>query len=434
MLTTREIASLLLIGVVALTILVVPKLRHHMAPSIRGVFRAAFAPKLIGVYVLVVVASTASTVVAWRVGLWEWNLLKDAIILTGAVVLPMTFRSLSFRSGGSLAHRLVRETIGLTAVLAFYLDAAPLPLVGEFLFQGLATLLLFIHAFAGTQTQWLPTKRLCDVLLGAMGLFLVIWATVSIIASLPDWSEFYQSLLFSFWVPLSLLPFFYTFAFYAIAERVLTRFQAIRKPLTFRRMLAFMIGSRLRLSLLSQFTGRYSGVADGRGFRDGLRRMRDFRADLKRRDSEEAERLASLERNSGQTGIDESGLHIDRREFDVTKKRLDWIWTCQNGQYERQGDRYWEHLTDLIVDADRHGLPSDHGVVVETAERGQVWRAWRRTPGGAVLGTGGAEHRSQYYFQGDTAPAGWPGRSAEWIDAAREEWPPDWNKDDGTRV
>ena len=91
----------------------------------------------------------------------------------------------------------------------------------------------------------------------------------------------------------------------------------------------------------------------------------------------------------------------------------------------------------VVVDADRGevlfgGL--DLRFVVETAERGQVWRAWRRTPGGAVLGTGGAEHRSQYYVQGDTLPAGWPGRSPEWVDAAREEWPPDWNKNDGTRL
>jgi len=434
MLTTREIASLLLMGAVALTILVVPKFRQHLAPLIISVLRAAFAPKLVGVYLLVVVASAASTAAAWRVGLWEWNLLKDAIILTGAVVLPMVVRSFSFKSGGELAHRLVRDTLRLTAVMALYLDAEPLPLAGELLFQGLATFLVMLQAFARTQTQWLPAKRLCDFLLSAMGAFLLIWATASIIASPTDWSAMFQSLLFSFWVPLSLLPFFYTFAFYAVAETVLTRFQAIRRPLTLRRMLAFMIGTRLKLGLLSQFNGRYNGVADGGGFRDGLRRMREFRADLERRDREEAERLASLERRGGQPGIDENGLHIDRREFDVTKKRLDWIWTCQNGQYERQGDRYWDQLTDLIVDADRHGLPSDHGFVVETAERGQVWRAWRRTPGGAVLGTGGAEHRSQYYVQGDTLPTGWPGRSPEWVDAAREEWPPDWNKNDGTRL
>jgi hypothetical protein len=433
-LTTREIASLMLIGTLVLTILAVPKFRRHMAPSMRGVIEAAFAPKLVGVYILVIAASAASTAIAWRIGLWETNLLKDAIVLTGAVVLPMTARSISFKSGGELTHSLVRDTIGLTAVLVFYLDAAPLPLAGELTFQALATLLVLLQAAARLQTEWSAAKRVFDALLVVMGIYLLIWTTTSITASPPDWSEFFQSLFFSFWLPLSLLPFFYTFAFYAVAETVLTRFQAIRKPLTLRRVLAFMIGTRLRLGLLSQFNGRYNNVADGRGLRDGLRQMRDFRADLQRRHFEETERLASLERNAGQSGVDENGLHVDRRELEVTKNRLNWIWTCQNGQYERQGDRYWDHLTDLIVDANRHDLSSDHGFVVETTEHGHVWRAWRRTPGGAVLGTGGAERRSQFYFQGDVPPMGWPGQSPEWVDAAREDWPPDWNKDDGTRL
>ncbi|TFC92176.1 hypothetical protein E3T28_07160 [Cryobacterium sinapicolor] len=113
MLTTREIASLLLMGAVALTLVVVPKFRQHFAPSIIGALRAAFAPKLVSVYLLVVAASAASTAGAWRVGLWEWNLLKDAIILTGAVVLPMVVRSFSFKSGGELAHRLL-STLSLS--------------------------------------------------------------------------------------------------------------------------------------------------------------------------------------------------------------------------------------------------------------------------------------------------------------------------------
>jgi hypothetical protein len=81
-------------------------------------------------------------VVTWRVGLWEWVLLKDTIILTGVVLFPRTFRSFSFKSGGELDHRLARDKLGVTAVLAFYLDAAPVPPVGGLTFEGLATFLV----------------------------------------------------------------------------------------------------------------------------------------------------------------------------------------------------------------------------------------------------------------------------------------------------
>lgn len=434
MLTSREMASAIIIAGLVLVVIIVPKFRRHMAPSMKAVLKAAFAPRLVWVYVIVVAASAVSTWIAWCVGLWDVTLLKDAVLLTAAVALPMTFRAMSFASGGELAHKLVRDTLTLAAVITVYLDAAPLPLLWETLYQIAAAFLVMVAAFAATKPEWVPAKRFCEAVLLLMGAFLLIWTTVSLMQTPPDWSEFFQSLFFSFWLPISLLPFFYVFGFYAVTDKVRARFRAIKKPFTARLMLAFMIGTRLRLSLLARFGPRYNSVADASGFRDGLQRMREFRSDLARRDLEEAARLGSLSRNSGAAGVDGDGLHIDRREFDVTKKRLDWIWTCQNGQYDRQGGRYWDHLTDWIVDADRHGLPTDHGFVVQVADDAQVWRAWRRTPGGAVLGVGGRERSSRYYFQGDDAPTAWPGAGDAWVDAARASWPPDWNRNDGTRL
>ena len=435
MLTSREIASLILIGTAVVVVFTVPKFRAHMAPSIRAVMRAAFVPRLVWLYGVVVIMSVASTAVAWLIGLWDPSLLKDAVIMGATVVFPMTFRSLSFKSGGELTHKLVRDTLALAALLTVYLDAAPLPLGWEIVYQLLAIFFITMQAFTSTKPEFAPAKKVFNVLVFLLGAFLLTWTTASLIQTPPDWSEFFQSLFFGFWLPLSLLPFFYLFGYFAVTEKTLARFRAFRKPLSSKITAAVMIGSRLRLSLLTRLSGRYSAVGEATGFRDGLIKMGQFRADLNRRDAEEAERLRQLSVGAGTTGVDDDGLHRDRREFEVTKKRLDWIWTCQNGQYDRQGGRYWDHLTDLIVDAEKHGLPAAHGFVVETSDDGQTWRSWRRTPGGAVLAVGGRERRSMFYFQDDKPPDTWPSEGVGgWRDAAREEWPPDWNRNDGTRL
>jgi hypothetical protein len=45
----------------------------------------------------------------------------------------------------------------------------------------------------------------------------------------------------------------------------------------------------------------------------------------------------------------------------------------------------------VVQPAERFGLPNAHGILVETTDTGQEWRAWRRLPNGWVLGIGGRE-------------------------------------------
>jgi Arc/MetJ-type ribon-helix-helix transcriptional regulator len=433
-LTTREAASLILISLLVVTVVVLPSWRRRMSPLLRSLVEAAAAPRLLVVYGVVVIACSAATALAWWLGLWDTSMVKDAVIITATVVLPMTFRSFTFSSGGGLVRHLIRETLGLSTLLVFYLDARPLPILGEIGMQVFTTFLVMLQAAARTRDDVAPVKRLIDVMLVFVGAGLLLWSSVALFSSPTDWWEQLRSLLFSFWLPLTLLPFFYAFGFYAVAEQVQSRFRAIRRPFRPRLFVAFIIGTRLRLSLLAAFTGRYNSVSEASGFRDGLRRMRAFRQDLKQREEAERSRLATLEDRAGRSGCDLAGQHLDRREFDATKHGLDRIWGVQNGQWDRLGGRYWDDLLDAIVDAERLGLPKQHGITVQIAERGQVWRAWRRTPGGAVLGVGGREHRSKYYFQGEREPTGWPGSSDEWCDTAREAWPPDWDVDDGSRL
>src|SRR5699024_8286537 len=59
-----------------------------------------------------------------------------------------------------------------------------------------------------------------------------------------------------------------------------------------------------------------------------------FRHDVTRREQLEADRLAALEMFSGQAGVDETGAQLDRREFDGTKRALQFIHTAQALRYE----------------------------------------------------------------------------------------------------
>ena len=78
----------------------------------------------------------------------------------------------------------------------------------------------------------------------------------------------------------------------------------------------------------------------------------------------------------------------------------------------------------------RYELPDDHGVVVETTPDRTRWRGWRTLPSGWVLGIGATDRTSEFLYAGPAPPSSWPGDGDVWIDAARQEWPPDWDRND----
>lgn len=108
----------------------------------------------------------------------------------------------------------------------------------------------------------------------------------------------------------------------------------------------------------ASFNGRYSSVADAKTYRQTVRKMREFRADLQRRDEEERQRIASLTTNAGEQGVDETGAQIDRRQFYETRKLLERIAASQGLHYERSGRKFWDDLTDMIVADKKYVLPN----------------------------------------------------------------------------
>jgi hypothetical protein len=429
--TSREWASIILLGAGLAAILFVPAARA----KVPGVLKALFARQLvIGFSALLVLIATL-LFAAFRLGFWTSDLLTDSIFLTFGFAFPMAGRAVSAKSGPAIARDVLIRSLGLGTLLLFYLNLEPFPLWGELLFQLFVTFVALLMFVARRNTEQQSVANFLSGVLILLVLGAIAWSTVQVIVHFGqlDWETIGLDFALSLWLPALLLPFFYVLAFVSYAELIIkVRLGPGDSNLPFLAQVGFLLGLRLSVAQASEFHRRYRGPRDVHTRRQALRAVRDFRADVRRRDEEELGRRESLVANAGRSGVDADGAQLDRREFYNTKSALDWIAITQMGRYEGNGNRYWNDITDEIVDVNRYELPSDHGLTVQVTSGGQQWRCWRLLPSGWYLGMGGEnDHRWNYYYSGGTPPSTWPDDSSvEWPSDLSEELPPDWAKDD----
>lgn len=390
MLTTREIASLILLLVALIALISWPATRNPLREGF-GSIAQALHWKLVVSFLALLCWIAVCLRLGSLVTLWDLSLLKDSIIITLTFAIPMMFRIPKAETGGAIVRRLVLDALGLVALLEFYVNVEPLPLVGELLLQVVATALVVLNSMAATRREWASVRKVTGGLLSVIGVGLIFWTTAAIIwdRDALDWVGLLRSFLLGVWLPALLLPFFYVAAFLMVAETVFVRLRLFssetRSPIRVR--IAVFMGLRMSVKLASRFIGRYNQVATSRSFREASYFMRTFRREVHQQDEVERQRLATLEANTGLTGVDTKGAQLDRREFHETKERLRWVSVCEMGRYERNNHRYWsdaDGLTDIIVDASKHGLPAEHGITVQTDSDAQRWRAWRVLP--SVMG------------------------------------------------
>ncbi|WP_025272271.1 hypothetical protein [Haloglycomyces albus] len=437
MLNNRELASVILIAALILLSLVLPKWRNVVLPSFRTVARSFFKWAILRVLGLFVVWVALCVWLAWLLGAWELDLLKNTIIILFGVGFPLLFSSIRAKSGVDIIGHIRRKTLALSTLVLFYLNMESLPLWGELLSQPVVVLLSVMTAFAQRDEKGRRVVGCFSIPLLLIGLGLIAWTTVQTVTNWDelDWLELLAQLAISVWLPFAMFPYLYVVAFYVATETILKRFLWTNKEMPLRARSGVLVGLHGSVRWAKELTGRYNHVARARSFSGALSEMRDFRNDVTRRETSEADRLADLEGFSGQAGVDATGAQLDRREFDGTKRALQFIHTAQALRYERRGETFWDDLTDMVVNpVSKWGLPTRHGIVVQTTSDKKKWRAWRRLPSGWVLGIGAAGRFGEYRYAGAEPPTTWPGASEDWIDSATALGPVDWDRNDGSRL
>ncbi|MCS6557355.1 hypothetical protein NYQ31_02965 [Curtobacterium flaccumfaciens] len=427
--TSREYASLILLGVLIATALAVPSIRRVTLAGFGDVLRSFLKWKVLLPFFALGLWTALAVYCGSMLGIWTAGLLKDTVLVFLGLAMPLLFTSVSAKSGGFITKQLIEETVGATVVLVAYVNLVSLPLWGELLVQALASFLLLLSASARRSPQSTVVAKGVGVLLSTVGLVLLTYTTVQLVVagSKFDWIAAAESFFLTLWLPLALFPFLYAMGFVSQAEMALMRATRVGRFALSRRMKwSVLLGLRGRIALAASVTPMALNLEEVSGFKDTAREMRRFRRKVAEAREEHRRKVSLLRENAGVRGVDEFGAQLDRREFRVTKDRLRWIATTQSGRFEANGGQYWDDLTDWMVDAERHNLPQEHGFHTEVRDDGLAWRSWRATPSGWVLGVGGRERHDDYYFAGPVAPGAWPGDGEAWVDGTRADLPVDW--------
>jgi hypothetical protein len=273
---SRELAT----AILALLFLSWALSRKKVRQSVPALLRATFDGRLLPLWVAYIAYAVALLVVAERLGAWAPSLIWDTMLVVFFVGLPMTTRAFSDSDGRQLVRRVLREAVGISALVALYVSLAPFSLPVELVLQTLATLAAVLRVVSTDPSQ-AAIRRLLDVLLIGIGSVYLINTTAVLADGMAasEWKELGLTAALAIWYPLALIPFAYAVGYLGSIGTASARVRA-RRIRRERRRYAPMMFLACRLSLLAahDFTGpwcdRLAATEDRESARFVLRQYR----------------------------------------------------------------------------------------------------------------------------------------------------------------
>jgi len=427
MLTNREIATIILFGVLFAWALSREKTRESFLQLIISVTNLKLLI-LIGIYLM---HACLLVGVAWHLGFWKASLLKDTLLVVLVSGMGMVISANTIKSGTSLLRKTARDTIGLTAVITFYVNLSSFSVPIEILAQSILALVSILSVLAKHQKN---TKHNLSVLFDT---FLVIGGVCLLIKTTVDLQTIWRAegpsgvlgpLLLSIWFPILLLPFVYTLSFLMHLEGILIGLKALngQKPIRLRAFISLLIGLRFSVKYASLFTGYWRNMfLEQDEIRKHLATMSTFRKDILNRETEERLEVRRQKQFAGSNEEDEHGKRLDRREFKETCRLLTDLYFSQRGVYGNS-NQYFETPLIFLNESKYYGLSENRALAVTAlvSRNKRSWYAWRSTPSGWVFAVGGTnDFEKQWYYDGPKPPNNFPSESHEhWMTDRSKNW------------
>ena len=419
MLTDREIATLLIFGAIFIAALFSKTVRN----SLLDVLRTILNKYILGPILVYLAYSTVLIWVASSLGLWDSNLLKDTLIVVFITGIGMLFSANSIKSGGFLVKKTVASTVGLTALITFYVNLSSFHVFSEVIFQLVIGVAVILSVFAKHQKEasLKSLVKFFDAIVVIGGIILIIKTTTDFreiwVSEGP--SEIFEPLILSIWFPLTLIPFVYLFSLVIYMQSLLKGLSVISRddPIRLRVTIALLLGLHFSVRYTSSFSGHWRmDITEISTYREARKLMHRFRQDVNLRDDKIKAEKRRLKKYAGVNGADSEGKRLDRREFKETQRLLIDLYFYQMGMYRGRLGNYFENSLILLNNKEYYGLKTDLNVTVKLSKHKRSWYAWRMTPSGWVFAAGGSKDIDiQWRYDGSEPPKSFPGR-------IKDEW------------
>jgi len=280
-LTNRDIALLVWLGVLLIGALVYRPAREGLG----SILKLLLFSKL-GVGLLALLAYEALVVsVFYRLGLWHWWMLKDALFWLFGSAAILFFNTTKATEEKHYFRKAALDNFKFAVILAFIINLYVFNLVTELILVPVVTSLAMLGAVAASKHEFEPVKKLVNWTMVGIGITFLVYAVINITTNFHDFATVkdLEGFLTPIVLTLTLLPFAYLLGLDSAYESLFVQvgFRITDKRLARYAKRQILSACRFRLSRISRFQKDFAykiGPSDSRTDVAGV--VSEFRAVL----------------------------------------------------------------------------------------------------------------------------------------------------------
>jgi hypothetical protein len=230
--------------------------------SLASILRIILSRQILSVLITMVGYVSLIVFVAYRLGLWDFGMMKDTLVWLLGPALVLVFNSPEANWDPDYLRKTLLASVRVILVLEFVINFYVLPIYAELVLVPVLFCLGAILAVSKTKPKYAPVKRLLQYLLGAIGLSLLGYAVARAAGDAHSLAsaDTLRFLLLPAALTALFVPFLYGLAIYSGYENIFvrTKIWIIDTELASYTRRQVFNACRFRLSRVNTFTNDYA--------------------------------------------------------------------------------------------------------------------------------------------------------------------------------